>query len=112
MSDQISTDEKLIAAFELMWQNYPGPVTLVARDKTILAANPAALAIGRQPGVNCAQLPPAESHKGCLANQALADHQPRWLVKEVMGTMKTIYWIPVDGYPDVYIHFSAGEKEL
>lgn len=110
-NNPIAVDEKLIEAFHLMYDHYPEAAQLAHKSKRIVALNPACEAIGRQVGMICAKHGPPEAHKGCLANKAIKEHA-------AMRTTPTapvpgqpqycVFWLPVDGYPDYYIHFSAG----
>lgn len=53
---------------------------------------------------------PPEHHKGCLANKTLKGHKATWLKGPRMtpdAPEATIFWLPVDGYPDFYIHFGV-----
>lgn len=108
MGDEFRLGQEVIEAFNLMWRHFPNPVLLIYKDRTILAANPAGLAIGRKPGLNCAGFGRKEGHYGCLASRALAEQKPQCLSKEIDGVMKTVYWLPVEGCPDIYIHLSGG----
>ncbi len=101
-------DSKVVEAFQLMWGNFPEPVTLVHKSREIIAVNKVCKDIGRTEGMNCAKLGEPENHKGCLANQALATQQPAFK-KLKFGEREIIsYWLPVDGYPEIFIHFGVG----
>jgi hypothetical protein len=102
------TDSKVIEAFELMWGNFPEPVTLVHKSREVIAVNTVCKRIGREKGINCATIGGPEDHKGCLANQALATQKPAF-IKVRYGEREIIsYWLPVEGYPDIFIHFGVG----
>jgi hypothetical protein len=101
-------DSKVIEAFHLMWDHFPEPVTLVHKSREVIAVNGACKSIGREVGINCATIGTPEAHKGCLANQALANRQPAFK-KGKFGEKDIIsYWLPIDGYPDFFIHFGVG----
>lgn len=101
-------DLKVIEAFQLMWGNFPEPATLVHKSREVIAVNSACASIGRVKGMNCATHGAPEAHKGCLANQALASQQPLFK-KGKNGEKEFIaYWLPVDGYPDLFVHFGVG----
>lgn len=101
-------DSKVIEAFQLMWGNFPEPVTLVRKSREVVSVNAACRLIGRVEGMNCATQGAPEAHKGCLANQALATQQPAFK-KIKFGDKEIIsYWLPVDGYPDLFVHFGVG----
>ena len=97
--------EELKKSFHLMWDHFPQPCTLVHRTKEVIAVNPACDIIGRRVGMICSQHGPAEAHQGCLANQALRERSPQ-VQRVVRGDLELlVFWLPVDGYPDYYIHF-------
>lgn len=100
-------DEKVIEAFELMWGHFPEPTSLVHKSREVIAVNAACKSIGLEKGMNCATRGP-EPHKGCLANQALKTQQPVY-TKIKIGERDIIsYWLPVDGYPEYFVHFGVG----
>jgi hypothetical protein len=64
-------NDEVIAAFHLIWDKFPEPVTLVHRSREILAVNEMAKQIGRISGTKCSQIGTPASHRVCKANQAL-----------------------------------------
>jgi len=101
-------ETKVIEAFHLMWGKFPEPVMLVHKSREILAVNEVCASAGGVVGNKCSEKGSPEQHKGCLANQALATQQARYSKnksgeKEVIG-----YWIPVTGYPEIFVHFGIG----
>jgi hypothetical protein len=101
-------DQKIIEAFHLMWDFFPEPVRLIEKNRTVLAVNRVAEKSGMQLGIKCSSIPPLESHKGCKANAALSTKEyqcSKW--KGKLGDVLT-YWLPIDEYPDYYVHFSVG----
>jgi hypothetical protein len=102
-------DQKLTDSFHLMWDNYPETVTLVYRDRTVIAINKAGEYAGsKKVGIKCSIVPPLESHKKCTANDCIKNHTAthvKW--KGNLGDVVT-FWLPIDDYPDYYIHFSVG----
>jgi hypothetical protein len=101
-------DSKVIEAFHLMWDHFPEPATLVHKTREVIAVNPACQSIGRVQGMNCAKHGAPEAHRGCLANQALAT-QESVFKKGKFGEKEIItYWLPIDGYPEYFIHFGVG----
>jgi hypothetical protein len=75
---------------------------------TVLAVNRTAEKCGMQIGIKCYSIPPLESHRWCNANAALIAKECRYSkLKGSLGDVIT-YLLPVDGYPDYYIHFSVG----
>lgn len=111
MFDDIQVDEKLIEAFHLMFDHFPEGVQLAHKSKRVVAVNPACQAMGRTIGMICATHGPAEAHKGCLAHKTIKNHAAAW-VKGVQpspgGQVPVVFWLPVDGYPDFFIHFGVG----
>lgn len=113
MNAEIQVDEKLIEAFHLMFDHYPEPAQLTHKSKRIIALNAACKAIGRDVGMICAAHGNPEAHKGCLASRAIQEHKTQWKMMEnpVQGKQNpVIFWLPVDGYPDYYIHFGVGSS--
>ena len=101
-------DANVIDAFQLMWGSFPEPVTLVHKSREVIAVNAACESIGRVEGMNCATHGAPEAHKGCLANQALSTQQPAFK-KSKFGDREIIsYWLPLAGYPELFIHFGVG----
>lgn len=101
-------DSKVIEAFHLMWGNFPEPATLVHKSREVIAVNAACEVIGRVKGMNCATHGAPEAHRGCLANQALSAQQSAFK-KITFGEKELIsYWLPVDGYPELFVHFGVG----
>lgn len=107
MNTSIEVPPKLVEAFTLMWGTYPGPASLVHKSKMIIAVNQACLLSGRKPGMICATWDSPGKHQGCLANRALKEQVP--LHKEVQTTdgIFRVYWLPIPGYPDLYVHFTT-----
>ena len=104
----MEVSEKLIEAFKVMWGGFPEPVTLVHKSKEIIAVNDACAAIGRDPGIKCSQIGPAEAHAGCLANSALKEGKAKYS-RSLYGDREIIsYWLPLSDYPDYFVHFGVG----
>lgn len=105
-------EAQLAEAFHLMFDNFPEGVQLSHKSKRIVALNAAMGARGRTVGMICATHGPAESHRGCLANQALAEQRPRWRQGETKpnGSKPIVYWIPVPGHSDYFLHFAVGSQ--
>ena len=107
MNNSVTADPKLVEAFMLMWGSYPGPASLVHKSKTIIAVNEACRKGGREVGMICSQWASLDNHRGCQANRTLQEQQP--LHKEVrrdQGVFR-VYWLPLPGYPDFYVHFTT-----
>lgn len=100
-------DPELLKAFHMMWDHFPEPCRLIHRSREVVAMNPPCAAIPREVGSICAQEPPLEKHRGCRAGEALETHRAQTLYgRRADGTEATAYWLPVDGYPDFYVHFA------
>ena len=96
--------EELIRAFHLTWDGFPGVARLISRDNYVLAANRAAEAAGLTVGQICAKMGAPESHKGCRKAMALST-QTAQVDRPVENKIRA--WVPVDGYPDIVVHFSV-----
>ena len=108
MTEKVSPDEALVSAFHLMWDHFPGPCTLVRKPRIIVAANPVGIKLGRLVGMDCSTHGTAESHKGCLAGMLFKTKLPQCQKTSLNGQEFLKCWLPVDGYPDYYIHFGVG----
>lgn len=101
-------DANVIEAFHLMWGKFPEPVMLVHKKRDILAVNETCSKVGGVAGIKCTSIGTPEQHKGCRANQALASQKATYCKSETQGRTIIGYWIPVEGYPEIYIHFGVG----
>lgn len=105
---QIEVSEEILRNFHLFWDNYPAPVMLIHKDRTILAVNPAAQTIGYPTGLRCVDLGEKKHHAGCRANVALRDkvgvRDTAWY--DFLSAVLDAYWIPLAGAEDFYVHFS------
>lgn len=110
MDEVTRLEAQLAEAFHLMYGNFPEGVQLTHKSKRIVAANAAMLARGREVGMICATHGPAESHRGCLATKALQEQRPRWRQADAKpnGLKPIVYWIPLPGHPDYFLHFAIG----
>lgn len=100
--------DALARAFQLMWGNFPEPVQLTYKNREIIALNAACEKIGRSKGMRCSSHGAPEAHSGCLANQALSTGKSVFKKTKYGGKEMITYWLPVDGYPDIFIHFGVG----
>ncbi len=104
-----SLPQEVLNAFHLMWGNFPEGVSLVHKSKQVMAVNKAMEKMGVvRPGMNCAKVGSPEVHKGCLANKALASGEAAFVPLPLPGRDAVSFWIPLDGYPDFFLHFSVG----
>ena len=95
------TEEKIIEMFRLMWDNVPGLVRLIRKDRTVVAVNRTAMLLGYPTGVRCIDVPPLEGHRGCRAGEALAEQVAK-LDSPRSGQVR--FWIPLTD--ELYVHFS------
>lgn len=103
----IEINDEIRRNFHLFWDNYPSPVMLVHKDRTIIEVNKAGHDIGCPVGTRCIDLGEKKHHAGCRANMALREQTG---VREVsyaehMGQVVDGYWIPLAGSGDLYVHF-------
>lgn len=101
-------DSNIVEAFHLMWGNFPEPVMLVNKRRDILAVNKVCSKAGGVAGIKCTSIGTPDQHKGCLANRALSSQQATYCKSEGHGKMVIGYWIPVDGFPEIFVHFGVG----
>ena len=104
--ERTSELSELIEYFHRMWDKFPGACSLIHKTKEVIAVNPPGKAMGREVGMICAKHGPPELHQGCLAGKALADSQAQQIKMERNGRTIAVYWIPIEGYEDYYLHFS------
>ncbi len=96
--------DELIRAFHLTWDAFPGTARLIDKGNHVLASNKAAEAARLTPGQICSKMGVPESHKGCRKELALST-QTAQVDRPI--TEKIRAWVPIDGYPDVVVHFSV-----
>lgn len=102
-------NEEIRSNFHLFWDNFPFPVILVHKDRTILARNKAGEAVGYVLGSRCVDMGKKEDHRGCLANLALQEKEAKRVVGyfDVAKAVLDSYWVPLAGRDDIYVHFAA-----
>lgn len=105
--------EEIRSNFHLFWDNFPSAVMLVHKDRTIVAINKAAEAIGYPVGTRCIDMGEKKFHAGCRANAALREQTG---VREVayyehLGQVIDGYWVPLSGVEDLYVHFGIDITE-
>ena len=112
MSD-IALSQDIHAHFHLFWDNFPYPVMMIRKDRTILDRNRAAEAMGYVPGTRCIEYGPKKAHKGCLAHLALRENTAKSKVDYVdfMDAVLSAHWIPLLDNDEVYIHFNIDITE-
>jgi hypothetical protein len=105
---QQSERDVLEKAFHLMWGKFPEAVQLTYKDREVVALNEASLKLGRSTGTKCSSRGAPEDHRGCLANQAMSTQQAVFRKMVFKGKEIITYWLPIEGYPDYFIHFAVG----
>ncbi|SNB45330.1 hypothetical protein [Geobacter sp. DSM 9736] len=105
--------EEIRSNFHLFTDNFPFPVMLVHKDRTILAVNRAGETAGYPTGIRCVDMGEKKHHKGCLANQALSEQTAKRVVGyfDFAGGVLDSYWIPLSGSKELYLHFAADITE-
>ena len=104
MENKHHVPQNVIDAFHMMWDTFPERARLIHKDRTVLAVNRAAEKIGMTAGSHCYDGSPRRAPRGCLANKALRENAGMYSASPEGTRMP--FWIPVDGVPDVYVHFS------
>ncbi len=103
-------DPRLVEAFQLMWGNFPDPMMLVHRDRTILAVNDASAAQGMDVGKKCFSYNPdpngVENNacRQCQANKALKAGTSIACDGNYGEQLIRGYWVPLKGSSEVFIH--------
>jgi hypothetical protein len=98
------TDDELVTRFHEMWDGFPGLARLIDSHHTVIASNPIAQQRGFAEGAMCAKVGGPELHANCKLGaffkngEAVTDHV---LDDRIRG------WMPVEGRPDVCIHFAV-----
>jgi hypothetical protein len=108
---KIEVDPKLIETFHLMFDHFPECVQLAHKSFLVIAVNSVASIIGRDVGMICAKHGSPEAHKGCTAQKTVREHKATWkaIPATEAGKLGTVaFWLPIDGYPDFYLHFGVG----
>lgn len=106
------TEEKyagLIQAFHLTWGNYPWAARLIDKKNCVIAVNKAARAEGYAPGQICARIGRPRLHKGCKRALTISTQKAQY-DRPFPDRMRV--WLPVDGYPDVVVHFTVVIPEM
>jgi hypothetical protein len=101
-------DKNVIDAFQMMWGKFPEGVMLIDKSRNIIAVNAACATAGLAAGTLCSQIGSPESHKGCLANQAIAEQKAKFKKISMNGKEFISFWIPVVGQDNIFLHFPVG----
>ncbi|QSV45490.1 hypothetical protein [Geobacter benzoatilyticus] len=100
-------NEEIRSNFHLFWDNYPGPVMLVHKDRTIIEANKTARELGCPVGTRCVDIGEKKHHAGCKANKALQEGTGVRDVSYVEHLDQVLdgYWIPLAESQELFVHF-------
>jgi len=105
--------DELRKNFHIFWDNFPTPVMLVHKDRTIVEANRIGQELGCPVGTKCVDLGEKKHHAGCRANIALRNgtgvHEVSYV--EHLGQVVDGYWIPLAGSENLYVHFGIDITE-
>lgn len=106
---EINVNPEVIEAFHMCWDAFPGAVRLIDKAHRILASNNCAKEKGFLPGVYCATIGEPCSHKGCKSAKMIKTktaQTDRPTYDRIRG------WIPLQGYPDIYVHYTLELPEV
>ena len=70
------SNEEILSAFHLMWDNFPEAVTITQKSREIIAVNKKAAEFGLKPGIKCSSIGKPENHKGCQCDKAVDTGEP------------------------------------
>lgn len=99
----------MISEFHRTWDAFPGLARLIDKGNKVLAINKFAQSTGHQEGEICAKIGLPESHRGCLKAFALKT-QIAQMDRPVVDKVRA--WVPVEGYPNLVVHFSITIPEI
>ena len=102
------SDNEIIQAFHLMWDNFPEAVMITQKSREIIAVNKAAEKIGLKVGIKCSSVGKPENHKGCQLNRAVDENKPVYITYDAAFGKAYGYWIPISEKPEWVIHFGVG----
>lgn len=102
------SNEEIIRAFHLMWDNFPEAVMITQKSREIVAVNKKAAEYGLQVGIKCSMVGKPENHKGCQCNAACDTGEPVCCTYEGNFGKAYGYWIPIPEKPEWIIHFGVG----
>ena len=102
------SNEEIIQAFHLMWDNFPEAVTITQKSREIVAVNKKAAEFGLKAGIKCSSIGKPENHKGCQCDKAVETGEPAICTYEGNFGKAYGYWIPIPEKPEWIIHFGVG----
>jgi hypothetical protein len=105
------TEAAAVEAFRLTWENFPEPMILVRRDRTVLARNAATMAHCTLNSVSVGEkcfkanaLEGKDTCRACRANDALRQQKAIACEGDMGGQRIRGYWIPLAGSSELFIH--------
>ena len=98
------SNEEIIRAFHLMWDNFPEAVMITQKSREVVAVNKKAAEFGLKPGIKCSSIGKPENHKGCQCNAG----EPQICTYEGNFGKAYGFWIPITEKPEWIIHFGVG----
>ncbi len=102
------SNEDIIRAFHLMWDNFPEAVMITQRSREIVAVNKKAAEFGLKAGIKCSSVGKPENHIGCQCNAACDTGEPQICTYDGAFGKAYGFWIPIAEKPDWIIHFGVG----
>ena len=102
------SNEEIIRAFHLMWDNFPEAVMITQKSREIIAVNKKAAEFGLKPGVKCSTIGAPENHAGCQCNAAVDTGAAQFVTYDGKFGKAYGYWIPIPEKPEWIIHFGVG----
>lgn len=102
------TEQEIIQAFHLMWDDFPEAVMITQKSREIVAVNKTAANFGLREGIKCSSVGKPENHKGCLCDRAINTGKPVAIIYEGAFGKAYGYWIPISAKPEWVIHFGVG----
>ncbi|MFV0437040.1 MAG: hypothetical protein ACK5PS_06585 [Desulfopila sp.] len=103
MSNLNKNEEYIIEIFHQMWDEFPGFARLIDQKHKIIASNKMAEEKGFIPGEICSRVGQPQSHKECKLRKTFSEksgNTDRVLKDRVRG------WVPIQGCPDLLVHFT------
>ena len=102
------SNDEIIRAFHLMWDNFPEAVMITQKSREIVAVNKKAAEFGLQPGVKCSSIGKPENHRGCQCDKSVDTGEVQCCTYEGQFGKAYGYWIPIPEKPEWIIHFGVG----
>lgn len=102
------SNEDIIRAFHLMWDNFPESVVITQRSREIVAVNKKAASFGLKAGIKCSSVGKPENHIGCQCNAACDTGEPQICTYDGAFGKAYGFWIPITEKPEWIIHFGVG----